>query len=316
MSVEGVVISRLVLSTDWDQVAHSGLQFGVVKASEGKFIKDRLYYDHIRGARNAGLLVSAYHFYRLEYPPLVQAETFLSQIKTTPLDLPIFLEFQEATLLGTPKVEEDVHTWLLRVESSLGRRPMILTSKYFWETFVGSPSWSSEYLLGVSDSESKKSPILPTGWDQWEFWESRLHGTVLGLLGTPNIIRFRGSEDDLFSRALKPSEPLFRGEILGSRVQSRSGPGITYEILGKYPSGGRLDVWSEETESYIDASTRERVSRVWGSINRTLSKWVCLSDEKTTYVTPLRVGPRYDERPSGDPQLIGTDGVTESDHNV
>ena len=148
--VEGLDLTYGEICHNWDQIEKSGYRFVIPKATEGRYIKDRQYSGDFRNAKNAGLLMSSYHYYRLEYTPRSQAEAFLSTIKSTPLDFAPSLDFHEATLIEKPRVAESLLSWLTLVEKSFGLRPLIRTSKYFWESFVGTAGWEKDYSLWSS----------------------------------------------------------------------------------------------------------------------------------------------------------------------
>src|SRR5690606_2275403 len=64
--VRGVDVSAWQGTVDWPTIARQDVDFAYVKATEGSSFVDRQFEANLRGARQAGLLVGAYHFFSFE----------------------------------------------------------------------------------------------------------------------------------------------------------------------------------------------------------------------------------------------------------
>ena len=91
----GIDVSAHQGSIDWRRVARDRIAFAYVKATEGGDLTDASFAANASGARGAGLLVGAYHFFTLCRPGAEQAAHFLSVV-TTPGDLPPALDLELA----------------------------------------------------------------------------------------------------------------------------------------------------------------------------------------------------------------------------
>ncbi len=63
-TVPGIDVSYWNAGIDWPKVRAAGQRFTFIKASEGDGYLDPTFDDNWRGAKAAGLLRGAYHFFR------------------------------------------------------------------------------------------------------------------------------------------------------------------------------------------------------------------------------------------------------------
>ncbi|MDE6377369.1 MAG: hypothetical protein K2K72_01335, partial [Duncaniella sp.] len=77
----GIDISAHNGEIDFNKVRDEGVKFVIVKATEGGTFKDRRFIENIRKAREAGLKVGAYHFFRFDTPGYIQGLNFVNSLK-------------------------------------------------------------------------------------------------------------------------------------------------------------------------------------------------------------------------------------------
>ena len=63
-TVPGIDVSYWNAGIDWPKVRAAGQRYVFIKASESTFYKDPTFDDNWFGAKSAGLLRGAYHFFR------------------------------------------------------------------------------------------------------------------------------------------------------------------------------------------------------------------------------------------------------------
>ena len=68
-TVPGIDVSYWNAGIDWPKVRATGQRFVFVKATEGSFYSDPTFDDNWLGAKSAGLLRGAYHFFRCNVDP-------------------------------------------------------------------------------------------------------------------------------------------------------------------------------------------------------------------------------------------------------
>jgi lysozyme len=193
--VQGIDVSHAQQTVDWNEVRQAGKVFVFIKATDGITYTDPLFAANWSGAKAAGLLRGAYHFYETNDDPAAQAENFLNVVKLEPGDLPPVVDI-ERTKGGESagQIVRDLQTWLDMIERATGRVPILYTGPGYWDSLGTSafgryPLWVAEY--GV------QSPKLPAGWASWAFWQFSESGTVAGIAGAVDLDLFNGSLAEL-----------------------------------------------------------------------------------------------------------------------
>lgn len=189
--VRGIDISAHNLVEDWQQLADS-IDFVFIKATEGGNWNDRHFEANYRAAKNAGLKVGAYHFFRYDREALPQAINFFNALWRKPLDFPAVIDVEDH---GNPKgVDESLLVGRLRdMVAFLEQRDikvMFYTnkngySKYIKPNFPGYDIW----ICSLSDKPSDDIP--------WTVWQFSHQGKVAGTVGNIdlNVLNVRSSED-------------------------------------------------------------------------------------------------------------------------
>ena len=75
--VAGIDVSHFQRDIDWTALAASDFRFCFIKATEGAGTVDPKFHKNWQGAKNAGLLRGAYHFFHPTSSAAAQAESFL-----------------------------------------------------------------------------------------------------------------------------------------------------------------------------------------------------------------------------------------------
>jgi len=195
--IRGIDVSMYQpLPIDWDAVARSGVEFVIIKATEGTTYVDPSFADHWAGAKKAGLLVSAYHMFWGNLDAAAQAEHFLSTMGDRVADFPLSLDVELNK--GVGNIGAGVEEMLLALEVGDGRKPIVYTARSIWGSLVGwAPGWSA-YALWVADYDAAM-PAMPTGWDSYCFWQHSSTGSVPGIQGHVDLNTFIGSRVELMA---------------------------------------------------------------------------------------------------------------------
>ena len=193
-SIPGIDVSHFQGTIDWNAVVQDGKAFAFVKATEGLTYVDPQFHANWAGAKAAGLLRGAYHFYEPGDDPRQQAEFFLETVQPGPGDLPPALDIEVSKGQSASEIVQGIQEWLSTVQRALGITPLLYTDRTFWnslqtEEFSAYPLWIADY--GVT------TPVLPAGWTSWTFWQSSETGTVPGVTGSLDLDLFQGSLEEL-----------------------------------------------------------------------------------------------------------------------
>ena len=186
---QGIDVSKDQGVVAWPAVADAGYAFTFIKATDGQDYVDPLFAQNWAGALAAGLLRGAYHFFRAEDDPEVQAEWFWKTVGGKN-ELPLVVDVEETMEQPASAVVANLARFLESLQQWTGKQPMIYTAPGFWDglgtsSFGGYPLWVAEY--GVAE------PKLPSGWMLWDFWQHSENGQVPGIQGNVDLNVFSGT---------------------------------------------------------------------------------------------------------------------------
>lgn len=211
-TVPGIDVSYWDAGIDWPKVRATGQRYVFVKATEGDFYADPTFDDNWLGAKKAGLLRGAYHFFRCNVDPKKQATKFIEYVKTMNDngELPPVLDLESNDGQTKDKVISRAKTWLDLVEAAFGCKPIIYSGQYFLQDYFteaggGPPAWAKDYPLWLAQYPNVyvegSQPYLPRGWYKWTFWQYSEKGKVNGINANVDLNVFNGSLEDLYKFA-------------------------------------------------------------------------------------------------------------------
>ena len=183
---------------DWTKVNKNFVSFTMIKATQGTSLKDQAFDNNWKGAKDAGIIRGAYHYFIEHEDAAAQANFFLSRVKLEAGDLPPVLDIEETPFGGhedNVTFRNRVRTWLSLVQRVTGRRPIIYTYAGFWD-----PRMTDEfgdYPLWVASYGGPAPRNIPKGWKTWNFWQYSDRATLEGIEGPINTTIFNGSYQDL-----------------------------------------------------------------------------------------------------------------------
>ena len=175
--LKGLDVSHWNGSPDFSALRDQGMRFVFSKVTQGTSFVDDTYQRNTRVARDAGLLVGAYHFFDYRKGGTAQARHYLATLRATSglgSLLPLVVDVETLQSLGTPnkaKAKLRLHAMLDELYRQTGRYPMIYTSRYMWDKVVGAPTSFRQYPLWVACWKCN-TVHLPNGWGDWHFWQA------------------------------------------------------------------------------------------------------------------------------------------------
>ncbi|MBB4806386.1 lysozyme [Chryseobacterium defluvii] len=165
----------------WDSLSIGNktisLKFVVMRATMGNRSADKHFDDFWKQAKKHNLIRGAYHFYRADEDPVMQANNFLENVKLESGDLPPVLDIEKIPKRKTnKKLIEDLKIWCKIIEETYGEKPIIYTYYHYYNDYLkgefeGYPLWLANY----NDVPS------PTPDDRWSFWQFTENGIVHGI---------------------------------------------------------------------------------------------------------------------------------------
>jgi lysozyme len=211
-TVPGIDVSYWDSGIDWPKVRATGQRFMFTKATEGDFYADPTFPTNWSGAKAAGLLRGAYHFFRCNVDPKKQAKKFIEYVKAVKDDgeLPPVLDLESNDGQVKDKVISRAKTWLDEVEKAFGRKPIIYSGQYFLQDYLseaggGPPAWAKDYPLWLAQYPNNYvegiMPALPRGWFKWTIWQYSEKGSVNGINASVDMNLFNGTLEELYKFA-------------------------------------------------------------------------------------------------------------------
>lgn len=201
--VKGIDLSAHNGDVDFVQVAADTVTFVLLKATEGTDFCDARFATNLARAKDAGLKVGAYHFFRFDSPGHLQAYHFMRTVGNADLDLPMAIdveEWQNAT--GVPYAEVSAQlAEMVEVLQAAGRRVMIYSNRKGYAQYV-LPAAASDMQLWISSPSAE--PQVPG----WTLWQHSQEGAIRGIDGLVDINTFNGTADEfelwLLPDSMKP----------------------------------------------------------------------------------------------------------------
>jgi lysozyme len=203
----GIDVSHHQGPIDWPKVKQAGHAFVFCKATEGDSHLDPKFLANVKGAREAGLLVGAYHFAKPAGGPedaRRQAEHVTAVLaRVGGVDLPPVLDIED----GQGRLGGWALHFLTRVEQIERRIPVLYSYVPFVrEHLVDTPALA-RFPLWIARYHTGTSPGSVPPWKSWTFWQHSSSGKVDGIGGNVDLNRFNGSEAQLRALAGAPAPP-------------------------------------------------------------------------------------------------------------
>jgi lysozyme len=192
--IAGIDLSHYNGSVNFSKLPAAGLAFAFVKATEGSFTKDPLYLANYSGLKENQIPRGAYHFFYPQLDAQAQASNFLSVVtQLNAGDLPPVLDVEVSGEQSPSVIATAMQQWLDAVQQNLGCTPIIYTAAGFWNSALGGTTSFAAYPLWVAEYTGNSSPLLPTGFSDYVFWQYSESGSVPGIAGNSDLDQFNGS---------------------------------------------------------------------------------------------------------------------------
>ncbi|MDY0931004.1 glycoside hydrolase family 25 protein [Chryseobacterium sp. CFBP8996] len=186
----------------WDSLSIGNktipLEFVVMRATMGNRNADKNFDEFWASAKEHHLIRGAYHFYRADEDPVIQANNFLDNVKLESGDMPPVLDIEKIPKTkSNKKLIEDLKVWCKIVEETYGVKPIIYTYYHYYKDFLrgefdGYPIWLANY----NDIPE------PSPEDQWQFWQFTENGIVHGINSKIDLNIYNGGVWSLKSLTL------------------------------------------------------------------------------------------------------------------
>lgn len=195
----GIDVSKYQRTINWDHVEKDGIQFTIIKATEGARKKDKNFSDNWNDCSKTSIVKGAYHFYRVDIPWTEQFENFTSQVKLQSGDLPPVVDIEYDEGMNKAIITRDLKRFLIALENHYKVRPIIYTYESFYNDFLLDKF--RNYTLWIA-SYQDSPPILKDG-AHWDFWQYSEKGSIEGIKSYVDLNCFYGNPEQLNKLRIK-----------------------------------------------------------------------------------------------------------------
>jgi len=168
----GIDVSHYQGTMNWATAKNAGVEFAFIKATEGTTYTDPTFSTNWSGAGAQSIKRGPYHYFINNVDPVAQANHFYS-VAASGGELGYAVDCEDESASLNPS---NLKAFLDRMETLTGQKCIIYTRASWWNTYVGSQSWTSNYPLWVAHWGAS-SPTLPTGWTTYRYWQYSSSGT-------------------------------------------------------------------------------------------------------------------------------------------
>lgn len=194
----GIDVSRWQQTVDWAAVKGAGASFAFIKASQHLNYTDPNFKANWAGAKAAGLPRGAYHFFQPGINPQKQAEYFAQVLGEDAGELPPVLDLEDPGQMGNKQLVEHSKIFLDTLQQMLQRKPLIYTSRIFWNDRMWWPAgqyapYTKDYEFWVAHYTTQPEPKTHASWPGWRIWQYTETGKIAGVAGKVDLNWFNGT---------------------------------------------------------------------------------------------------------------------------
>lgn len=178
--IMGIDVSHYQGNINWREVARCDeVSYVYIKATEGAQLVDNTYRTNLRAARKAGLKAGIYHFYRPTATPRQQFQNFRENVNLREMDLIPIIDVEHRGKEALRTFQTKLRSFLQLVEKHYGVKPLIYTSRDFYNKYLSGPFTHYKYMIARYHED------VPELCDNAAFvlWQFTASGRIPGIRG-------------------------------------------------------------------------------------------------------------------------------------
>ncbi len=188
--IHGIDISHYQREVFWEALGeNSHIAYVYIKASEGGDRIDHMYEQNIQMARQHGIKVGSYHFYRPKADQEEQLANFLAQCRPEDQDLIPMIDVETTARMDTDEFCDSLFKFLELVELAYKQKPLIYTGANFYDKHLQEKL--DRYLIMIAQYTDRE-PVLADERDI-TMWQYTGKGHLEGINGYVDKSRFMGN---------------------------------------------------------------------------------------------------------------------------
>lgn len=187
---EGIDVSRYQGVIDWARVgADANVSFVFIKATEGSSLVDPTYAYNLAGARQAGLSVGSYHFYRPRISVDEQVANMTAVVQKRDQDIVPLIDIETTGGVPNDKFVADLEVFVERITAHYGKKPILYTYQNFYNKYLVGTFRGYHWVMAKYKDEV---PLLTDNVD-YMMWQYTQTGRIPGIRTNVDRIRIMGN---------------------------------------------------------------------------------------------------------------------------
>lgn len=189
--IHGIDLSHYQGDVFWETVgSNKKTAYVYLKATEGGDNIDNMYAANIKFAKENGLKVGSYHFFRPKTPLHLQLANFTAQCRPDDQDLIPMIDIETKAGLKDSVFIDSLMTFLNLVEEYYHQKPILYTGANFYDHYL-SGGLIDDYKIMIAQY-TEREPVLIDGRDI-TMWQYTGKGRINGVKGNVDKSRFMGN---------------------------------------------------------------------------------------------------------------------------
>ncbi|SHJ36177.1 Lyzozyme M1 (1,4-beta-N-acetylmuramidase), GH25 family [Clostridium cavendishii DSM 21758] len=181
---KGIDISNWQGNINFTGAKNDGIEIVYIKATEGNYYADPYLDNYYEAAKNNGLLVGFYHYFKANIDPKAQAQFFVDNIYGKTIECRLALDIEENEGCDPDLLSNMCVEFLQEVEKLSGKGVVVYTYTNFAQNNLTTilsvyPLWIAHYEVDAPDD----NPI----WDSWVGFQYSDTGHVNGIDGNCDL---------------------------------------------------------------------------------------------------------------------------------
>ena len=185
---DGIDVSHHNGAIRWNKVArNSNIKFVYVKATEGRSLKDNMFYQNTIDARRAGMNVGAYLFVNSYSSAMDHFLFFKNTVRGTNFNLIPMIDLEQSGIHGKSmgQIRDLVIELCSLLKSEYGKRPIIYTTYKIYNE-IKCPEIDRQYIW-ICKYGSKPELVNDSKYQIWQYSEK---GKIDGIKGYVDLNKF------------------------------------------------------------------------------------------------------------------------------
>ncbi len=187
--IHGLDMSHYQGKVFWEAIGDNGrMYYCYLKASEGGSNIDKTYVNNINMARQNGVKVGSYHFYRPKQPQAEQLRNMRAQVQPELQDLLPMIDIETNGGLGPQALCDSIRKFLVLFEAEYHQKPLLYTYTSFYNRYMSGQFPEYKFMIA---QYTQREPVLNDERDIFA-WQYTGKGHINGVNGFVDKSRLLG----------------------------------------------------------------------------------------------------------------------------